>query len=186
MDVATKPSVQEYLELEQTSEVRHEYENGEIREMPGGSENHSSIGENIKFSLRLALRERPCKIHGGDLRIKIRAGLYTYPDVSVVCGERLFENVKRDSLLNPMVVCEVLSPSTESYDRGKKFGHYQTVSSISDYLIVSQDVYRVEHFIRQAEGWLLKTYDGLEGKIFIVSLNCELSLADIYDGVTLE
>lgn len=186
MDVATKLSVQDYLELEQTSEVRHEYENGEIREMPGGSENHSSIGENIKFSLRLALRERPCKIHGGDLRIKISTGLYTYPDVSVVCGERLFENDKRDSLINPRVVFEVLSPSTESYDRGKKFQHYQRVSSVSDYLIVSQDIYRVEHFMRQAEGWFLKTYDSLEVKIFIASLNCELALADIYDDIKLE
>jgi Uma2 family endonuclease len=186
MDVATKLSVQEYLELELTSEVRHKYENGELKERPGGSEKHSSIGENIRFSLHLALRDRPCKIHGGDLRIKISTGIYTYLDASVVCGERHFENTKRDSLLNPTVVFEVLSPSTERYDRGKKFRHYQTVPSISDYLLVSQDVYRVEHFLRQVDGWLLKTYDGLESKVVIASLDCELTLADIYNGVTLE
>jgi Uma2 family endonuclease len=186
MAVATKVSVEDYLELEQMSEVRHEYENGELREMPGGSENHSLIGQNIRFALKLSLPGQSCKSYDSALRVKITTGVYTYPDASVVYGEALFENAKRDSLLNPTVVFEVLSPSTESYDRGKKFGHYQTVLSISDYLIVSQDVCRVEHFIRQAEGWLLKTYDSLESKIFIASLNCGLALADIYDDIKLE
>jgi Uma2 family endonuclease len=181
-------SVEDYLALEQSSEVRHEYENGEMREMPGGSETHSSLSENTKFALRVALKGKNCKVHGGDLRIKIpNTGLYTYPDVSVTCGERLFENTKRDSLLNPTVIFEVLSPSTERYDRGRKFNHYQTVESISDYMLVSQDAYQVEHFIRQTDNsWLLKTYRGLESSVSIGSLGCELSLSDIYEDVSLE
>ncbi len=190
MSVLTKSyvSVADYLALELSSEVRHEYENGEVREMPGGSEDHSTIGVNIKVSLRLALKDKPCGIHGGDLRIKIpHTGLYTYPDISVTCGERQFENAKRDSLLNPTIIFEILSPSTERYDRGRKFSHYQTIASVSDYLLVSQDAYQVEHFVRQADDtWLLKIYRGLEAKVFISSLNCELSLADIYDDVVLE
>jgi Uma2 family endonuclease len=156
--------------------------------MPGGGEDHSTIGVNIKVSLYLSLSDKQCSVHGGDLRIKIaNTGLYTYPDVSVTCGERQFENAKRDSLLNPTVIFEVLSPSTERYDRGRKFSHYQTVHSISDYILVSQDAYQVEHFVRQLDdSWLLKTYRGLESSVPIASLGCTLALSDIYKKISLE
>jgi Uma2 family endonuclease len=187
MDVATKPSVQKYLELELTSEVRHEYENGEIREMPGGTKEHSGIGRNILAHLYFQLEGSACEVYSSDLRVLIaKTGLYTYPDVSVVCGEAMFEDAKQDSLLNPTVLFEVLSKSTESYDRGKKFQHYQMLASLSDYLLVAQDAYRVEHFTRQQEGWFLRVYEGLESKIAMTSLSCELALADVYKKIRLE
>ena len=187
MDVATKPSVQEYLELELTSEVRHEYENGEIREMPGGTKEHSGIGRNILAHLYFQLEGSACEVYNSDLRVLIaKTGLYTYPDVSVVCGEAKFEDAKKDSLLNPTVLFEVLSKSTESYDRGKKFQHYQMLASLLDYLLVAQDAYRVEHFTRQQEGWFLRVYEGLESKIALASLGCELALADVYKKIRLE
>jgi Uma2 family endonuclease len=187
MDVATKLSVQEYLELEQMSEVRHEYENGEIREMPGGTKEHSGLGRNILADLYFQLEDSTCEVYNSDLRVFIeKTGLYTYPDVSVVCGEAKFEDAKQDSLLNPTVIFEVLSKSTESYDRGKKFQHYQMLPSLLDYVLVAQDAYRVEHFTRQQEGWFLRVYEGLESKIILSSLGCELALANVYKKVRLE
>jgi Uma2 family endonuclease len=187
MDVATKLSLQEYLELELKSEVRHEYENGEIREMPGGTKEHSGIGRNILAHLYFQLEGSTCEVYNSDLRVLIeKAGLYTYPDVSVVCGEAKFEDAKQDSLLNPTVLFEVLSKSTESYDRGKKFQHYQLLPSLMDYFLVAQDAYRVEHYTRLQDGWFLRVYNGLEQKILLESLSCELALADVYKKIKLE
>ncbi|MGL4611004.1 MAG: Uma2 family endonuclease [Trueperaceae bacterium] len=138
--------------------------------------------------MKVALRERSCKIYDSDLRIKIGPSIYTYPDASVVLGEALFENARRDSLLNPTVFIEVLSPSTEKYDRGKKFQHYQTLLTIRDYILIAQDAHRVEHYLRQRDNtWLMTVYEGLEASLNLTSLYCTLlSLADIYEGVTLE
>lgn len=187
MAVAMKVSVEEYLELERTCQVRHEYLDGELREMPGGNDKHSLLKVNVVTALRVALRSKPCTLYNSDLKIKLpKPKLYTYPDASVVVGESSLESSKNDSLLNPRVIVEVLSKSTESYDRGDKFEHYQTVESFTDYLLVSQTSYRVEHYLRQTDDtWLLKIYRGLEAKVVITSTECELFLADIYDGVTL-
>jgi Uma2 family endonuclease len=187
MAVATKMSVEEYLELERTSEIKHEYENGELREMPGGTKEHSAIGGNIFAHLYFTLEDSTCRVYNSDLRILIeKAGLYTYPDVSVVCGEATFEDARQDSLLNPTVLFEVLSKSTENYDRGKKFQQYQMLPSLSDYLLIAQDEYRVEHYTRQQEGWFLRVYEGLESKIVLSSLNCELALNNVYKKMKLE
>jgi Uma2 family endonuclease len=188
MAVVTKISVEEYLELERSSNVRHEYLDGELREMPGGNNKHSLLKVNVVTALRVELRGKPCTLYNSDLKIKLpKPKLYTYPDASVVAGESAFENSKNDALLNPRLILEVLSKSTESYDRGEKFEHYQTVESFTDYLLVSQTSYRVEHYLRQTDDtWLLKIYRGLEARVIIVSLGCELSLAAIYEGVMLE
>ena len=187
MAVATKISVEEYLELERSSEVKHEYENGELREMPGGTKEHSAIGRNIIAHLYFQLEGSTCEVYNSDLRVLVeKAGLYTYPDVSVVCGEAMFEDAKQDSLLNPTVLFEVLSKSTENYDRGKKFQHYQMLPSLLDYVLVAQDEYRVEHFTRQEEGWFLRVYVGLEASVTLPSLGCTLTLSDIYKKINLD
>ncbi len=187
MAVATKISVQEYLEGERSSQVRHEYENGEVREMPGGTKEHSGIGRNILAHLYFQLGETSYEVYKSDLRVLIsKTGLYTYPDVSVVCGAAQFEDGQQDSLLNPVMVFEVLSKSTESYDRGKKFEHYQMISSLKYYVLVAQDAYRVEHFMRQEEGWFLRTYKGLGATLPLPSIACTLAFSDIYKKITLE
>ncbi len=187
MTVATKLSVQEYLEQERSSNVRHEYENGEVRTMPGGTKEHSGIGRNILAHLYFQLDNNTCEVYNSDLRVLIsETGLYTYPDVSVVCGEALFEDGQQDSLLNPVVLFEVLSKSTENYDRGKKFQHYQMISSLLEYVLVAQDAYRVEHFTRQTEGWFLRVYQGLESSVLLPSIGCSLALSAIYKKIKLE
>ena len=133
----------------------------------------------------MQLKGRTCIAHTNDLRIKVtRAGLYTYPDVAVVCGKPEFEDRDEDTLLNPTVLIEVLSPSTEAYDRGAKFEFYRMLESLSDYLLISQSKPIIEHFTRQPEDrWLLSTYKGLEAVAPISSIGCELRLADVYDKV---
>jgi Uma2 family endonuclease len=187
MSVATKLSVEEYLELERPSNVRHEYIDGELKGMPGETKEHSAIGGNIFAHLYFKLEDSACEIYNSDLRVLVEnTGLYTYPDVSVVCGEAEFEDANQDSLFNPTVLFEVLSKSTENYDIGKKFEHYQMIPSLVDYLLVAQNAYRVEHFTRQQDGWFLRVYKGLESKIVLPSLNCELALASIYKKIRLE
>jgi Uma2 family endonuclease len=187
MSVITKLSVQDYLEQERSSNVRYEYEQGEVREMPGGTKEHSGMSRNILAHLYFQLGEGSCEVYNSDLRVLIAAtGLYTYPDVSVVCGEAQFEDGQQDSLLNPTVLFDVLSKSTESYDRGKKFQHYQMIPSLSDYVLVAQDAYRVEHLLRKQDGWLLQSYIGLAAKVTLSSIGCTLALADVYKKISIE
>jgi Uma2 family endonuclease len=188
MPVATKLSVHEYLEQERSSNVRHEYRDGEIRAMSGGNEAHSLVKVNVVSSLHSALSETSNWLYNSDLKIKLpKAKLYTYPDASVAVGEPLFEGTRREALLNPTLIVEVLSKSTESYDRGEKFELYQTLESFTDYLLVSQNSYRVEHYVLQTDDtWLLKIYRGLEARVIISSIGCTLALSDIYKKVNLE
>lgn len=133
------------------------------------------------------LKGRPCKAYSSDTRLKVSAtGLFAYPDLMVVCGQPQFDDVRKDTLLNPMVLIEVLSETTEAYDRGRKFGHYRTLESLVDYLLIAQDQPRIEHFARQPDGrWLYTAYDGLEHIVPIDSIGCALPLADVYDKVDL-
>jgi Uma2 family endonuclease len=174
-------SRQEYLAFERAAPERHEYLDGEVVAMAGGRREHSLIGNNLGAELRSALRGRPCEVYNSDLRVWIDAAdLYTYPDVAVVCGEPAFEDERRDILLNPTAVVEVLSDSTESYDRGEKFGYYRTLPSLTDYLLASQKRPLVEHFSRQPEGgWLLRTY-GPGERLALPSLGCEIPVDEIY------
>jgi Uma2 family endonuclease len=178
-------TAEEYLALERDSETKHEYYDGEIFAMAGATEPHVAIVSNLVFALMGQLRDRPCKVYASEMRVKVSAtGLYTYPDLAVVCGERELEDDRRDTLLNPNVIIEVLSPSTEAYDRGKKFAHYRTLDSLAEYLLVAQDAPRVEQYVKQPDGdWLLHEAARVEDTISLPTIRCELRLAEVYDGV---
>jgi Uma2 family endonuclease len=184
MEPQRKPYLtpEEYLAFERQSEIRHEYLDGEVFAMSGGSLNHSLIIGNLTAQLHGLLRERPCRVCPSTLRVFVPAtGLYTYPDVDVVCGEPQLQDSEMDTLLNPTLIAEVLSPSTEAYDRGKKFENYQTIESLREYLLVAQDGPRVSHFLRQdGEQWLLTSIAGFDSKVSLPTLGIELSLAEVY------
>jgi Uma2 family endonuclease len=178
----------EYLALERAAPQKHEFFNGELFAMAGASEAHNLITLNVAEALRAGLRGRPCRVYASDMRVKIDAtGLYTYPDVVAVCGERQFEDERRDTLLNPTVIFEVLSSSTEAYDRGDKFAHYRRLASLQEYVLIAQDRHRVERFTRQEPGeeWLLTEISEPDGILRLASLDCALTLAAIYDQVEL-
>src|SRR5689334_24876013 len=174
----TRYSVQEYLRLEAETREKHEYLDGEISAMGGASEAHNLIVLNVGAELRNQLRGRPCRVYPSGLRVKVSpTGLYTYPDLTVVCGQPEFEQ-PGETLLNPGVIIEVLSESSEAYDRGNKFGHYRTLESLSDYLLVAQDKPLVEHYSRQSGGrWLLAAVNGIDERIDIVSIDRSLALS---------
>lgn len=174
----------EYLEREAAAETRHEFINGEMVAMAGGSQRHALIGANIIGGLILALGDGPCYPTTGDQRVHVdETGLYTYPDVTVVCGKSVSHTVDRHSIVNPRVIFEVLSPSTEAYDRGAKFGHYRRIPSLAEYVLVSQHTRLVEHYRRKADGrWELTEYRG-EGEVALPALECALSLDFIYRRV---
>lgn len=187
MIALTKPQItpQEYLELERQAETRSEYHAGEIFAMTGASERHSSIAMNTGALLTSQLKGRPCKAYGSDMRVKVeRSGLYTYPDVVVVCGKPLLEDSQLDTLLNANAVIEVLSPSTEACDRWAKFEHYRQIETLTDYVLISQDQAFIEHYQRQPDGrWLLADCRGLEAVLTLASIGCTLPLAEVYDKV---
>lgn len=172
---------QEYLAFERASEQRHEYADGETFAMSGGTREHSLIGQNIARELGNALLDRPCEVHGPDMRIKVVAtGRYVYPDVSVVCGQPRFEDEHRDCLLNPVLIVEVLSDSTERYDRGDKFTNYRTVASLEHYVLASQSSQLVEHYQRQQDGtWVYRAL-GPGERLVLASLGCELEIDRAY------
>src|SRR5215475_2147969 len=141
----TRITPKEYLELERKAEIKSEYLDGEMFAMSGVTLEHSSIVVNLITELNNQFIDRPCQVHGPDLRVKVSpTGLYTYPDLVAFCEKPLFEDEHFDTLLNPQVIIEVLSNSTEAYDRGKKFAHYRTVESLREYVLVSQTEYRIE------------------------------------------
>lgn len=180
-------SVEEYLARERAAETRSEYYAGEMFAMAGGSRAHNLIAGNLFASLHQQLRRRPCTVYPSDMRVKVsESGLYTYPDVTAVCDPEQFEDARQDTLLNPALVVEVLSPSTESYDRGRKAQNYRTVASLQEYLLITQDAYHVEQFVRQPDGqWLFSEADGLDAVLPLPSIGCELRLADVYEKVEL-
>lgn len=179
-------SVEEYLEAERTSEVRHEYYDGEIFAMVGASESHVLIVSNLLATLHAQFRGGPCRVYANDMRVQVAdTGLYTYPDLVVLCEEpRFWEQEHRSTLLNPKLIFEVLSESTEAYDRGKKFEHYQALDSLTDYLLVAQDEPRIEHFTRREGGWFLTAARGLDSVLALPTIRCELRLSEVYERVT--
>jgi Uma2 family endonuclease len=178
-------SPEEYLAIERESETRSEYLDGEMFAMSGGSRQHNLIVTNLIRELSLQLKQRPCEVYSTDQRVRVpETGLYTYPDISVVCGEPSFEDENVDTLLNPVLIVEVLSPTTESYDRGKKFDGYRTIASLAEYVLVSQHEARVDQYLRQdGEHWLFTATHGRERSISLASIQCELALEEIYDKV---
>lgn len=179
-------SPEEYLVMERASLEKHEYLNGEIFQMAGTSIEHAGISSNINISLGLQFKGRGCQSFQSDLRVHVpKTGLYTYPDIVAVCGEpQIVEDEYLDILLNPVLIIEVLSPSTAAYDKGAKFEHYRTIESLREYLLVWQDKKRVaRHTKRDGEGWLLTDFIGDDAAIFLESVDATLTIEDIYDKV---
>lgn len=178
---------EEYLAIERKAEYKSEYINGEIVAMTGASREHNLIVVNIAGELRQQLRGRPCEMYANDMRVRVPSTqLYTYPDVTVVCDEPQFEDDYLDTLLNPTLIIEVLSESTEGYDRGKKFGFYRTIPSLAEYLLVAQDEQRIEQYAKQQDGrWLLSESSSADDLIELVSIQCQLALKEVYDKVVL-
>lgn len=176
---------EEYLALERKSPLKSEYFNGEIFAMGGASEHHNLIVANVVRELSLQLKGRLCKTYPSDMRVKVSpTGLYTYPDVVVVCDKALFDDDQKDTLLNPTLIVEVLSDSTKDYDRGEKFEHYRTIESFKEYVLIAQDKHHVEHFVRQPDRrWLLSETNRLEDTLDLTSIGCRLALAEVYDKV---
>jgi Uma2 family endonuclease len=181
---------EQYLALERETEYRSEYINGQIYAMSGGSREHSLIIFSLARELGVQLRDRPCEAYVTEMRVKVSpTGMYTYPDVAIACQEPAFEEGNAGTLLNPTVIIEVLSSSTEAYDRGDKFAHYRRLDSLTDYVLVSQSNMRVEHYVRHSEGsdqWVLTEISGLDGVLRLASIRCEVALKDIYDKVNLQ
>ena len=174
---------EEYLAIECDAPTKSEYVNGEIFAMACASLVHTIIAGNVAGELRQQLKGRPCTTHSNDMRVKVGpTGMYTYPDVVVVCGAAKLEDGKADTLLNPTVIVEVLSQSTEAYDRGAKFAHYRRLESLREYLLVAQDAVHVEHYVRQADGrWLLSEANRLDDAIHLLAIDCRLAIAEVYD-----
>ncbi|MBK8023335.1 MAG: Uma2 family endonuclease [Chloroflexi bacterium] len=182
-----KPSTLEaYFALEHASDIKHEFLNGEILAMGGGSSAHNSLVAEIHGGLHAQLRGRGCRTFIGDQRLKLNTRSYVYPDVMVVCEQPAFVlDTGLESLLNPVLVVEVLSPSTELYDRSEKFLRYLALESLQEYVLVAQNRPRVEVFTRQADNrWLLTVSEGLDSTTVLESIDCTLSLAEIYQWVT--
>jgi Uma2 family endonuclease len=181
-------TAERYLAFERASDQRHEYLNGQVYAFAGASANHNLIAGNTFASLHAQLRQRTCTVYPSDMRLKVsHTGLYTYPDISVVCGTPQLEDDQRDTLLNPTLIVEVLSPSTESYDRGRKFQHYRMLESLREYLLIAQDSIRIEHYTRQANGqWLLADVSQPDGSLELSSIGCTLLVADVYEKVALD
>ncbi|HLH19020.1 MAG TPA: Uma2 family endonuclease [Bryobacteraceae bacterium] len=180
-------SEEEYLAIERKAPYKSEYYRGEIFAMAGAGEPHNLLASNLILRLGQQFLGRPCRVYGSDMRVHVPAtAWYTYPDISAVCGEPQFRS-GRDNLLNPSFIAEVLSESTERYDRGRKFELYQSIPSLSEYLLVASDHIRVDLYTRQANGkWLLTSASSLDESITIDSICCTLNLADLYDKVQLE
>jgi Uma2 family endonuclease len=176
---------EQYLEIERKAERKSEYWNGEMFAMAGASRAHNLIATNTTRQASTQLRSRICEVYQGDMRVKVVAtGLNTYPDVVIGCGQLHHLDARQDTLLNPKAIAEVLSPSTEAYDRGRKFEHYGQIESLEQYLLLSQDRMRAELFSRQPGGkWLLTFATHPEEFVELSSVGCRLSLAECYEKV---
>lgn len=188
MKEVTKPAdfytVDEYLAFERGSEVKHEYVSGLIVAMSGASRAHNLITGNVARRLGNQLEGKPCETYASDMRVRTTPSEYTYPDVVVVCGEPEFEDAEVDTLLNPTVIVEVLSKSTEKRDRIEKLSDYRGIASLCEYILISQDKMHVERYVRAGDNnWTLSDTNQPEGTVAIASIGCELSLKDVYERV---
>jgi Uma2 family endonuclease len=186
--ILTYISPEEYLRLERAAEYKSEYLNGEIFAMSGAGRAHNLLTVNIGSELNRQLMGKPCEVYGGDMRVKVASvGFYTYPDISVVCDEPIFEDSEVDTLLNPTVLVEVLSKSTERYDRMSKTFYYRSIESMTEHLLVAQHKVHVEQYVKQPTGeWLLIEHTSPEQIVQLASIGCSLELPRVYDKVTLD
>lgn len=186
--MATDPkqrlTVQEYLTLERQSETKSDYLAGEVFAMTGASRKHNLIAVNILASLHSQLAARTCEVYASDMRVRTPTDLFCYPDVVAACGEPQFADDEFDTLLNPTLIVEVLSKSTEAYDRLTKLDHYRTIPSLAEIVFVAQDRPHVEHWLRQEDGrWLIEEIEDLDRTLELPSVTCTLTLRAIYRRV---
>jgi Uma2 family endonuclease len=175
---------EQYLALERKAEFKSEYYDGFITAMAGASREHILITGNLNRKIGNQLENRPCETYTTDMRVLVgRTGLYTYPDVIVVCGEPRFLDEHVDTLLNPTLIIEVLSPTTETYDRGKKAGHYRRIESLKEYVLVAQDEVHVERYLRQGDDWLLTDLRSIDDILSLTSIECHVPLREIYTRI---
>jgi Uma2 family endonuclease len=179
---------QDYLRQEREATLKSEYIDGQVYAMSGASRQHNRITIDVATLINVQLRNGPCELFANDMRVKVNdSRLYTYPDVVVACGEARFEDAALDTLLNPTLIIEVLSESTEKYDRGKKFAHYQRIETLQEYVLISQDEVRIECYTRQADNrWTLNIVTSLTEEMPLVSIECVLPLAEVYARVRFE
>lgn len=177
-------TAEEYFALEETSLEKYEFYRGEIFAMSGATRKHNLLVVNLVVQLKNALKNRPCEVYASDMRVMVdEYGHYTYPDLSIVCGKRIFTDEKEVTLVNPIAIAEVLSDSTEGYDRGKKFHAYRNIPSLQVYILISTNYKQIEVFTRLESGTWNLTEPDKEGRIHISPLECSLDLKDVYDQV---
>lgn len=181
-------SPEDYLELELTSDTRHEYINGEIVPMTGGTPNHNQILLNLAGSLNFALRQQPYRVFAADQRLWIsQQRIYAYPDVMVVQGTLTYQEGRRDTITNPVLIIEILSQSTRNYDQGDKFAAYRTIPTFQEYVLVDQYCYQVEHYAKTGEKkWVFQEYDNVMNTVELASIPFAIALQEIYDRVEFE
>jgi Uma2 family endonuclease len=180
-------TVAEYLAIERQAESKSEFFNGEMFAMAGASWQHNAISANLLIEIGGRLKNGPCRVFASDLRVKVdRTGLYTYPDLLIVCGQLEFDPMDADTLVNPQVIFEILSKSTEAYVRGEKFRHYQRLPSLKEYVLVNQDKKLLQRHVQKSDGeWALRYFDDPSGEFALASIPIRVPMADIYRGVDL-
>jgi len=175
---------EQYLALERKADFKSEYCNGYIIAMAGTSKEHNQVAGNVYRKIGNQIEDRPCTIYFSEMRVRVSpTGLYTYPDVVAFRGEAEFEDDKIDTLLNPTIIAEVLSPTTEAYDRGDKFAQFRRLVSLQEYVVIAQDKVLVEGYTRRRDEWVLKEFRSLDESLRLESINCEIPLREIYAKV---
>ncbi len=175
-------SGEQYLELERKAEFKSELINGEMYAMAAVTRKHNRIALNVASFLNNFLQGKPCRIYFADLRVQVsKAGMFTYPDLVITCGNEIMADKRQDTLLNPKCILEILSDSTEKYDRGEKFSHYQNLESLEEYILISQNQTKAESFLRQDDNkWLYQKVEGLENEFSIHSVDAKIKMEEIY------
>ncbi|MEJ7591663.1 MAG: Uma2 family endonuclease [Planctomycetaceae bacterium] len=190
MSIIPKPrfTPEQYLAIERAAEFRSEFFCGEMFAMVGASRKHNLIAGNVSRRINQQFDGRPCEVYQSDMRVKVnKTGLYTYPDVVATCDQPRFEDHQVDTLLNPRVVVEVLSPSTELWDRGKRFEHYRAIGSLQEFVLIAQDHVLVERFTLNADGqWALLDYRTLDDTLILDSISCQIKLSEIYARISFD
>jgi Uma2 family endonuclease len=177
----------DYVAAEMTAESKHEFVEGHIFAMAGGTAIHAALVAAVTAQLWSQLRGNPCRVYSSDLRVRMReADVASYPDVTIVCGEVIRDNEDRHSTTNPSVIVEVLSRGTEGYDRGKKFGYYRTLSTLQEYILVSQHQIQIERYVRNADNSWTMTVFGPGGNAVVAAIGCTISVDELYAGLTLD
>jgi Uma2 family endonuclease len=183
-----KFSIEEYLEMEETSIEKHEYYKGEIFAMSGAKVPHIAISKNLSGSLYVKLKGKKCQPYGSDLRIHIQSNtLFTYPDISIICGELITLNNDNWNVLNPTVIIEILSKSTRNYDRGEKFKLYRDIPTLKEYVLIDSESIHIEVFrLNESNHWELEEYDLIEDELYIKAIDEKILISEIYEGVKFE